>query len=71
MPHAGELRRWAVEDDSLAHQHESFDEALHGTELVRDLEDRHAEVLVQPVEQRAERILRLDVDAGRGLVQHE
>ena len=67
----GSSRRRPVEDDPLAHQHEPFDEALDGAELVRDVEDRHAELVVQPMQQLAERVLRLDVDAGRRLVEHE
>ena len=46
-------------------------EALDGAELVRDVEDRHAELGVELIEQRRERVLRLDVDAGRRLVEHE
>ena len=46
-------------------------EPLDRAELVRHVQDRHAELGVQLVEEHRERILRLDVDAGRRLVQHE
>ena len=40
-------------------------------ELVRDVEDRDAESLVQLAEERAERLLRVDVDTGGRLVEDE
>src|SRR5439155_1387303 len=61
----------AVEDDSLTHQHQPADEVLDGAELVRDVEDRHAELAVQAIEQRRERLLRLDVDTRGRLVEHQ
>src|SRR4051794_20774207 len=71
VPDAGQARRRPVEDDRLAHEHEPLDEVLDRAELVRDVEDRHTELVVEAVEQRRERLLRLDVDAGRRLVEHE
>ena len=71
VPLAGQGRRWAVEDDSAAHQHEPLDELLHGAELVRDEEDRRVELVVQLGEQRRQRLLGVDVDAGRRLVEHQ
>ena len=44
---------------------------LDGSELVRDVQDGHAELPVQPGEQGCEGLLRRDVDSGRGLVEDE
>ena len=63
--------RWAVEDDRAPHEHKSLDVVLHGSELMRDVEDRGAELRVQPSEERRERFLRLGVDTGRRLIEHE
>ena len=38
---------------------------------MRDVQDRHAELLSQTFQQPGDRLLRLDVDAGRRLVEHE
>src|SRR5919204_3804350 len=64
VPDTGQVSWGPVEDDLLAHEHDPLDEVLDGAELVRDVQDRHAELAVQPLEQRSERLLRLDVDAG-------
>src|SRR5437773_6349148 len=71
VPDARQVGRRAVEDDSLTHQHQPADEVLDGAELVRDVEDRHAELAVQAIEQRRERLLRLDVDTRGRLVEHQ
>ena len=71
VPDAGQARGRTVEDDSAAHEDEPLDELLDGSELVRHVEDRDRELAVQPVEQRRQRLLRLDVDARRRLVEHE
>ena len=41
---AGQLGRRAVEDDAAADEHEPLDDVLDGPELVRDVEDRDAEL---------------------------
>src|SRR5262245_61028638 len=71
VPDAGKLGRRPVEDDRPAHEHETLDVMLDGAELVRDVEDGHAEVDVEPREQLAERLLALGVDPGRGLVERQ
>src|SRR5215218_7245319 len=71
VPDTRQARRRAVEDDPLADEDETADEVLDRPELVRDVEDRHRELGVQPVEQRGERLLRLDVDTRRRLVEDE
>ena len=71
VPDAGEVAGRAVEDDRPAHEDEALDEALDGAELVRDVQDRDAELRVQAIEEAGERLLRLGVDAGRRLVEHE
>jgi hypothetical protein len=60
-----------VEDDAAAHEHEALDEALDRSELVRDVEDGHLKLSVAPFQPRSECLLRLHVDAGRRLVQHQ
>src|SRR6476620_2313155 len=71
VPDTGQGRRRPVEDDPAANEHDPLDEALDGAELVRDVEDRHLELAAQALQQRRDRILRFDVDASGGLVQHE
>src|SRR3954468_23715484 len=71
VPDAGEARRRPVVDDPLADEDEAADELLHGAELVRDVQERHRQVAVEPVEERRERLLRLDVDPRRRLVEDE
>ena len=71
VPEAGKPLGRAVEDDAAAHEEQAFDEALDRPELVRDVQDRHVQVTVQPVEQDGERLLRFGVDARRRLVEHE
>src|SRR3954454_17250014 len=71
VPDGGEVAGRAVEDNPLAHEHDPVDEALDRAELVRDVEDRDAQLVVQPAEQRGERLLGLDVDAGRRLGERE
>ena len=50
---------------------DSLDEPLHGAELVRHVEDRHAERASEPFEQLRDRLLRLRVDTRRRLVEDE
>jgi hypothetical protein len=71
VPDARKLVRRAVEDDLPAHEHEALNEPFDGAKLVRDVQDRHVELAVEAVQQRGQRLLRLDVDAGRRLVEHE
>src|SRR5919108_5415930 len=71
VPLRGEVAGRAVEDDAATHEHEPLDDPLDGPELVRDVERRHPPVLVQAGEEPCEGLLRLGVDAGRGLVEHE
>ena len=71
MPDARQGGRLAVEDDPLADEDEALDHVLDRAELVRDVQDRHAELAVQPPEQLRQRLLRRDVDAGRRLVERK
>src|ERR671931_171965 len=71
VPHAGQGRRRPVEDDSLADEHQPFDDLLDRAELVRDVEDGDTELAVEVCEQLRERFLRLHVDTGGGFVQRE
>src|SRR5918999_4074199 len=71
VPDAGQLTRRAVEDDSPAHEQQPLDVTLDRSKLVRDVEDRDSQLTVEAVEQRGQRLLRLDVDARRGLVEDE
>src|SRR5204862_4803907 len=71
VPDTGQVRRTPVEDDALAHQDESFDEVLDGAELVRHVQDGHAQLAAEPLQQAGDRLLCLDVDAGRRLVERE
>src|SRR5215475_6234686 len=61
VPRGWKRARAAVEDDRPAHQDEAVDERLDGAELVRDEQDRDAEVAVQLTEQLRQRLLRVDV----------
>ena len=47
VPHAGQVAGRAVEDDRPAHEDEPLDEVLDRAELVRDVDDRDAEVSVE------------------------
>src|SRR3954454_3045050 len=71
VPVGGELGGGAVEDDAAADEDDALDESPHGAELVGDVEDRDTESLVQLAEERAESLLRVDVDTGGGLVENE
>src|SRR5262245_51934593 len=51
VPDAGQPARCAVEDDPPVDEHQPLDVALHGAELVRDVEDRHRQLLVQRSEE--------------------
>src|SRR5215211_3715218 len=44
VPNGRQLRRAAVEDDGAAHEHHALDVALDRPELVRDVDDRDAEL---------------------------
>src|SRR5690349_16469527 len=71
VPAVRQGARAAVEDDRPPDEDEPVDERLDGAELVRDQQDRHAEVAVQLAEEPRKRLLRVDVDARRRLVEHE
>src|SRR5438093_13310366 len=71
VPVGGKARRRAVEDDPSTHQDDTLDEALDGPELVRDIEDGHAEHPVKLAEEGAEGLLGVDVDSGRWLVEYQ
>jgi hypothetical protein len=71
VPDARKLGRRSVEDDRPAHEHQALDVALDRAELVRDVENRHAEVGMEPCEELAERLLALRIDPGSRLVERE
>src|SRR5919199_498291 len=71
VPAARERARLPVEDDPAADEHEPLDVGLDRAELVRDVEDGDVELAPQLVEQDGDRLLRVDVDADRRLVEHE
>src|SRR5439155_1168789 len=58
VPDTRQGRGGPVEDDLASNQDESFDESLDRAELVRDVQDGHAELVSQPLEQRVDRGLR-------------
>src|SRR2546423_358487 len=58
VPDTGQGRGRPVEDDLAPDEHDALDEALDGTELVRDVEDRHLELLAEALEQTGDRLLR-------------
>ena len=64
------LRR-AVEDDAATHEHEPLHVGLDRSELVRDVEDGHARVATQAIEEAGERLLGIGVDAAGRLVEHQ
>ena len=67
----GRSLRPTVEHDRPTHEDEALDVVLDGAELVRDVDDRDAELTVERRQQLGERLLRLGVDAGGRLVEHE
>ena len=71
VPDARELGRCAVEDDRSPDEDDPLDEAFDGPELVGDVDDGHAEIRVQLIEQRGQGLLRLRIDACGRLVQNE
>ena len=71
MPATGEISRPAVEHDASADKDEALDDGLDGAELVRDIEDRDAELLVELRKEPGKRFLGVDVHPGRGLVEHQ
>ena len=71
VPARGEARRLAVEHDAAANEDEALDVALDRPELVRDEDDRRSQVAVKLFEQGRERLLGVDVDTSRRLVQNE
>jgi hypothetical protein len=71
MPAARKVLGSAVEHDAPLDEDEALDDGLDGAELVRDVEDRDAELAVQLCEQFGERLLGPDVDAGGRLVQDQ
>src|SRR5947207_2798507 len=71
VPGCRQLRGRAVEDDRAADEHQPVDVGLDSAELMRDVEDRRPELFVELLEELGERSLRLDVDPGGRLVEHE
>ena len=72
VPARRELAGCAVEDDPAADEHEPLDVALDRAELVRDVEDRDAELPVELARAAsASASWASDVDAGRRLVEDE
>ena len=71
VPEGRELVGRAVEDDPPSHEEESRHDMLDGSELVRDVEDRDAELGAELGEQDGERLLGLRVDTRRRLVERE
>ena len=57
VPHAGKAARRPIVDDATADEDDPVDDVLDGAELVRDVEDRDPELLAEPLEQEAERLL--------------
>src|SRR3954467_11561902 len=51
VPDTGQRRRGPVENDPLPDEHDPCDEVLDRAELVRDVEDRHAELRTEPPQQ--------------------
>ena len=54
-----------------AHEQQPLGHVLDCAELVRDVEDRHAKLAVEPDEQGGQRLLRVCVDAGGRLVEDQ
>src|SRR5512132_2507397 len=71
VPDARQIGRRAVEDDRAANEQQALDVALNRPELVRDVDDRRAELLVQSREELRELLLRLHVDPGGRLVEDQ
>ena len=71
VPEARKLAWRPVEHDPPADEDNAFHEALDGPELMRNVEDRHAEITVETVEQSCKCLLGLYVDPRRRLVQDE
>src|SRR5438093_6070323 len=71
VPDPRELCGRSVEHDASAHEHEPAREMLDRAELVRDVQDRDPQLLVELLEQLGEGLLRIGVHAGSGLVQGE
>jgi hypothetical protein len=71
VPVARERGGGTVEEDAAAHEHEPFHEPLDGTEFVRDIEDRRAELDVELLEQLGEGVLSFDVHPRGRLVEDD
>jgi hypothetical protein len=71
VPSRRKVRGITIEDDPAAHEHESLDETLDGAELMRDEQDRHDELAVEPGEQSGKRLLRVDINACSRFVEDE
>src|SRR3990172_212900 len=69
VPDPRKAVRTAVEDDAPPDEHQPLHEPLDGAELVRDVDDRHAELPVELVEQRRQRLPRGRGDSGCGVVE--
>jgi putative DNA primase/helicase len=68
VPERGQGFRGPVEHNPLSNKHQPLHDLLDRAELVRDVQNRDAELAVQPLEQLRERFLRRHVDPGRGLL---
>jgi hypothetical protein len=71
VPVSRKARRRAVEDDPAADEDDALDETFDGAELVRDIEDGHAQLAVELAEEGAEGLLCVHVHSGGGLVEYE
>src|ERR687898_861090 len=69
VPDARELFRRPVEDDAPAHEDDALHEALDGSELVGDVENRDVKLSVEVVEQDGKRLLGSHVHSRSGLVE--
>ena len=71
VPDTGQSAGGPSKTTAPADEHEPIDVTLDGSELVRDVEDGHRELAVEPVEESGERLLRLRVDTRGRLVEDE
>src|SRR5262245_20246130 len=59
VPDAGQLARGSVEHDRAPHENEALHVVLDRAELVRHVDDRHTELVMQACEETSDRLLRL------------
>src|SRR5439155_14918748 len=71
VPALGQVGRCAVEGDPAADEEQPLGDVLDRAELVRDVQDRDAELPMQTCEQRRERVLRIRVHARRRFVEDQ